>query len=55
MEFLVDNWQAILFAVLVAARSIVSLLPTDSEAIPVFGWLDRIITALVGGDKRNNK
>jgi|TARA_R100000482_G_scaffold9482_1_gene2832 hypothetical protein len=57
MDFILLHWQEILLALLVAARAIVSLLPSDAPAIKVFGWLDTIITALVGGDKRkdNNK
>tara|TARA_R110000803_G_scaffold79837_3_gene145556 strand:- start:431 stop:595 length:165 start_codon:yes stop_codon:yes gene_type:complete len=52
MDIFLDNWQMVLLALLVAARAIVSLLPSDAPALKVFGWIDLIITALVGGDKR---
>ena len=52
MDFILENWEAILLALMVAARAILSLLPSDAPAVKVFGWLDTLITALVGGDKR---
>ena len=55
MDILLENWQAVMFALLVAARAIVSLFPTEHKAVRVFGWIDLIITALVGGDRRKNK
>mgnify|MGYP003144632736 CR=1 FL=1 len=55
MDFLLENWEAILLALMVAARAILSLMPSDAPAVKVFGWLDTLVTALVGGDKRNKK
>lgn len=55
MDFILENWEAILLALMVAARAILSLMPSDAPAVKVFGWLDTLVTALVGGDKRNNK
>ncbi len=52
MDILLENWQLVLLALLVAARAIFSLLPSDAPAVRVFGWIDLLITALVGGDKR---
>ena len=54
MDFILENWEAILLALMVAARAIFSLLPSDAPAVKVFGWIDTIITTLVGGDKRKN-
>ncbi len=54
MDFILENWEAILLALMVAARAIFSLMPSDAPAVKVFGWIDTIITALVGGDKRKN-
>ena len=51
-DLIVNHWQAILFALLIAARAIFSLVPSDNPAVKIFGWIDLIITALVGGDKR---
>ena len=53
MNFILENWEAILLALMVAARAIFSLMPSDAPAVKVFGWLDTLVTALVGGDKRN--
>tara|TARA_R110000803_G_scaffold205743_1_gene272620 strand:+ start:510 stop:680 length:171 start_codon:yes stop_codon:yes gene_type:complete len=55
MDILIQNWQLVLLAILVAARAIFSLLPSDTPAVRVFGWIDLLITALVGGDKRKEK
>ena len=55
MDFILQNWEAILLALMVAARAIFSLMPSDAPAVKVFGWLDTLVTALVGGDKRNKK
>ena len=55
MDFILENWEAILLALMVAARAIFSLMPSDAPAVKVFGWLDTLVTALVGGDKRKKK
>ena len=54
-DIILNHWQSILFALLIAARAIFSLVPSDSQAVKIFGWIDIIITALVGGDRRKNK
>lgn len=54
-DIIVNHWQSILFALLIAARAIFSLVPSDSQAVKIFGWIDILITALVGGDRRKNK
>lgn len=54
-DLLLNHWQSILFALLIAARAIFSLVPSDSHAVKIFGWIDIIITALVGGDRRKKK
>lgn len=55
MDLILENWEPILLALLVAARAIFSLMPSDAPAVKVFGWIDTLITALVGGDKRKQK
>jgi|TARA_B110000093_G_scaffold20831_1_gene18917 hypothetical protein len=55
MDIILSNWQSILLALLVAARVIFSLIPSDAPAVRIFGWIDLIITAIVGGDKRKDK
>jgi len=54
-DLIINNWQSIIFALLIAARAIFSLVPSDSQAVKIFGWIDIIITALVGGDRRKRK
>jgi len=54
-DLILNHWQSILFALLIAARAIFSLVPSDSQAVKIFGWIDIIITALVGGDRRKKK
>jgi hypothetical protein len=55
MDIFINHWQTILFALLIAARAIFSLVPSESPAVKIFGWIDLLITALVGGDKRRKK
>lgn len=55
MDILLENWEAVTLALLIAFRAIFSLMPSDAPAVQVFGWIDTIITILVGGDKRKNK
>jgi hypothetical protein len=55
MDFILENWEAIVVALMVALRAVFSLMPSDAPAVKVFGWLDTLITMLVGGDKRNKK
>jgi len=52
MDFILQNWEPILLALMVAARAIFSLMPSDAPAVKVFAWIDTLITTLVGGDKR---
>jgi hypothetical protein len=54
-DLILNHWQSILFALLIAARAIFSLVPSDSQAVKIFGWIDILITAIVGGDKRKKK
>tara|TARA_R110000787_G_scaffold128491_9_gene240228 strand:+ start:638 stop:799 length:162 start_codon:yes stop_codon:yes gene_type:complete len=50
IDFLIQNWAALLIAVLALAKVIVNLTPTESDN-KVFGYLDLLITALTG-DRR---
>jgi hypothetical protein len=54
-DLILNHWQSIVFALLIAARAIFSLVPSDSQAVKIFGWIDILITALVGGDRRKKK
>ena len=55
VEFITTNYAALLTAALVFARVVFSLIPTEHPAQTVFGYLDQIITTLVGGDRRKEK
>lgn len=55
MDFILEHWETIVVALMVALRAIFSLMPSDAPAVKVFGWLDTLITMLVGGDKRIKK
>jgi hypothetical protein len=55
MDLLANHWQSIIFALLIAARAIFSLVPSNNPAVKIFGFIDIMITALVGGDKRRRK
>jgi len=50
VEFLTANWGELLIAIMALAKVIVNLTPTEADN-KVFGWLDSIITYLIG-DKR---
>ena len=39
-DIILNHWQSILFALLIAARAIFSLIPSDSQAVKIFGWTD---------------
>ena len=54
-DLLINHWQSIILALLIAARAIFTLVPSDNPAVKIFGWIDLIITAIVGGDKRKKK
>ncbi len=49
-EFLFANWGELLIAILAFSKVIVNLTPTEADN-KVFGWLDTLITAIIG-DRR---
>jgi len=51
MEWITENWEVLVPALMVFLRVVFSLLPTDSPAQPIFGLIDTAITAIVG-DRR---
>ena len=54
LEFITENWAALLVADLAFGKAIVNLLPSEHPAIPVFGYIDLVITAITG-DRRESK
>lgn len=54
IEFISQNWAALLVAAMAFAKAVMNLLPSEHPAIPVFGYFDIIITAITG-DKRKSK
>ena len=53
MEFIIENWAALLIGALAFLKVVVNLTPTDKDN-QVFGYLDILITALTG-DRRKKK
>ena len=53
LEFILENWAALLLGVLAFAKIIVNLTPTTTDN-QVFGYLDLLITAITG-DRRKKK
>lgn len=54
LEFITENWAALLLAALAFGKAIVNLLPSEHPAVPVFGYIDLVITAITG-DRRKSK
>ena len=54
LEFITANWAALLVAALAFGKAIVNLLPSEHPSIPVFRYIDLVITAITG-DKRKSK
>lgn len=52
MDFILSNWAEMLIAVMAFAKVVVNLTPTETDNM-VFGWLDTLITSIVG-DKRKD-
>jgi hypothetical protein len=53
MEFIIENWAALLIGALAFLKVVVNLTPTDKDN-QVFGYLDILITAITG-DRRKKK
>tara|TARA_R110000851_G_scaffold316954_1_gene480223 strand:+ start:1283 stop:1444 length:162 start_codon:yes stop_codon:yes gene_type:complete len=53
MEFILENWAALLIGALAFLKVVVNLTPTDKDN-QVFGYLDLLITAITG-DRRKKK
>ena len=53
MEFIIENWAALLIGALAFLKVVVNLTPTDKDK-QVFGYLDILITAITG-DRRKKK
>ena len=51
VEFLTVNWGELLIAVMALAKVIVNLTPTETDN-KVFGWLDSIITYVIGDNRK---
>jgi len=53
MEFIIENWAALLIGALAFLKVVVNLTPTEKDN-QVFGYLDLLITAITG-DRRKKK
>ena len=54
MDFILTNWLELLVAVMALAKVITNLTPTDKDN-KVFGWIDKIINALVPNYNKKGK
>jgi len=50
MDFLIENWAALLLGVLALAKVIVNLTPSTGDNL-IFSYIDILITAITG-DRR---
>jgi hypothetical protein len=55
MEWIQENWEVLVPALLVFLRVVFSLMPTEHPAQSVFGLIDTAITAVVGDRRKKNK
>jgi len=53
MEFIIENWAALLIGALAFLKVVVNLTPTKQDN-QIFGYLDILITAITG-DRRKKK
>ena len=53
MEFIIENWAALLIGVLAFLKVVVNITPTEKDN-QIFGYLDVLITAITG-DRRKKK
>lgn len=51
MNWIFENWAAILLAALAIAKTVANLTPTTKDDVVVFGWLDAAINAIVANNK----
>jgi len=51
IDFILQNWAALLIGALAAAKVVVNLTPTETDN-KVFGYLDLLITAITGDRRR---
>ncbi|QDP46917.1 MAG: hypothetical protein Unbinned1529contig1001_32 [Prokaryotic dsDNA virus sp.] len=53
MDFIIENWAALLIAAMAFVKVVVNLTPTESDNA-VFGYVDLLINAITG-DRRKKK
>lgn len=51
-EFLIENWAELTLAALAFFKVVVNLLPSEHPAVNVFGYIDIIITAITGDNRK---
>jgi hypothetical protein len=51
IEFLIENWAALLIGLAAFAKVVVNLTPTEKDNM-VFGYLDLLINAIVSDRKK---
>ena len=51
IQFIADNWAALMIAILALAKVIVNLTPTERDN-QVFGWIDTLINSIIPDKKK---
>ena len=51
MDFIIENWAALLLGLLAFAKVVVNLTPTEKDN-QVFGWIDTLITTITGDTRK---
>lgn len=54
MDFIIENWAALLIGLMAFVKVVVNLTPTEEDN-KVFGYVDTIINVLTGGDRKKVK
>lgn len=54
MEWILENWSAVLLAALGIAKIVANLTPTEADNVVVFGWLDAAINAIVSNNRKDD-
>jgi len=55
MEFIIQHWAELLIAALAFAKTVMNLIPTEHPSQQVFGFIDKIITAITGDRIKKQK
>ena len=52
LDFIIENWAALLIGGMAFAKVVVNLTPTETDN-QVFGWIDQLIDAIVTDQRKD--